>query len=371
MRNLAYCPVCGNKLSKKMVTDRYRMFCSNCNSPVYENPVPATAAILFNDKGELLLVKRNVEPKTGKWCLPGGFNEVDESPEECCLRELEEETGLKGSIGRIVGSVPGTNPLYISVLVTGYSINQYSGKLSAGDDSDESRFFSLNDMPEIAFLSHKSLLKSYMDKELYFIDKLSLRDMGAYVITSGDHIKVAESACDGGAKILQYRDKQSTQKEKIMTAKAIREITKRSGTLFIVNDSIDISLISGADGVHLGQDDISVEDARKIVPENFIIGKSTHSLAQALEAEKCGADYIGIGPVFKTPTKENYIPIGIETVKQVIDNIKIPFVCIGGLNPGNIKELIDIGATNFAMVREFSKNTAENIKQINKLIIGE
>ena len=370
IRELIYCQECGSELDTIETDSRERKRCSSCEKIVYENPVPATAAVLFNDKGELLLVKRNVEPKAGEWCLPGGFSEIGETPEECCLRELKEETGLTGSIGRIIGSVPGINPFYKSVLVTGYSIKNFSGSISAGDDSDEAEFFELSNLPEIAFKSHRELLKTYMDEELYSTDKGILKTMGAYVITSGDHINIAGSACEAGAKIIQYRDKKSTQAEKLNIAESICKITRKSGTLFIVNDDIDIALISGADGVHLGQDDISVKDARKIVPQNFIIGKSTHSLEQAMAAEKDGADYIGIGPVFKTPTKEDYIPIGVETVKQVIENIKIPFVCIGGLNMGNIQELIDLGATNFAMVREFGSDTKNSVERINNLISG-
>ncbi len=370
IRELIYCQECGEKLDNVKVDGRERMKCNSCEKIAYENPVPATAAVLFNDKEELLLVKRNVEPKNGEWCLPGGFTEIGETPAECCLRELEEETGLTGSIGRIIGSVPGVNPFYKSVLVTGFSISKFSGELKAGDDSDEAGFFELSNSPEIAFKSHRELLKTYVDKELYSADKRILKSMGAYVITSGDHINIAEIACEAGAKIIQYRDKKSTQAEKLNIAESICKITRKSGTLFIVNDDIDIALISGADGVHLGQDDISVKDARKIVPQNFIIGKSTHSLEQAMAAERDGADYIGIGPVFKTPTKEDYIPIGVETVKKVIDNVKIPFVCIGGLNMGNIQELIDLGATNFAMVREFGSDTKNSVERINNLISG-
>ncbi len=369
-RKLKYCQECGGKLSKVLTNGRERMKCNSCNNIAYENPVPATAAIVFNKAGELLLVKRNVEPKIGEWCLPGGFTEIGETPEECCQRELEEETGLKGVIGRIIGSVPGINPFYRSVLVTGYSIIEYSGKLSAGDDSDEARFFKLSKIPPIAFKSHRELLDLYIDRERYEIDKSVLQKMGAYVITSENHIKVAEEAYSAGVKIIQYRDKKSTRAEKLKIAESICKITRRSETLFIVNDDIDIALISGADGVHLGQDDISISQARKIVPRNFIIGKSTHSLEQALKAESDGADYIGIGPVFKTPTKKDYIPIGVKTVKQVIDNVKIPFVCIGGLNLNNIQELIDLGVVNFAMVREFAENTKKSVEQINKLISG-
>ena len=193
----------------------------------------------------------------------------------------------------------------------------------------------------------------------------TLKKMGAYVITSGDHITIAKNACEAGARILQYRDKHSTRKEMTAIARQIRKYTAESGTLFIINDYIDLAMIVGADGVHLGQDDISIHDARKITPEGFIIGVSTHSLEQAVEAERSGADYIGIGPVFATPTKEDYIPIGIETVKQVSETVNIPFVAIGGLNLSNIHRLRELGVFNVAMVREYQEDTRSVIREIN------
>jgi len=191
---------------------------------------------------------------------------------------------------------------------------------------------------------------------------------GAYVITSGEHIKIARQACEGGARIIQYRDKSSSGKDMLRIADKIRAITKKNNSLFIVNDFIDIALISGADGVHLGQDDVPLARAREITPDGFIIGVSTHSLEQAREAEKKGADYIGIGTVFATPTKENYDPIGLSTVKEVFRNVNIPLVAIGGINLKNLGELIEIGVGNIAMVRAFQKNAGEKVKEVNFLL---
>jgi len=191
---------------------------------------------------------------------------------------------------------------------------------------------------------------------------------GAYVITSGEHIKIARQACEGGARIIQYRDKSSSGKDMLRIADKIRAITKKNNSLFIVNDFIDIALISGADGVHLGQDDVPLARAREITPDGFIIGVSTHSLEQAREAEKKGADYIGIGPVFATPTKEKYDPIGLSTVKEVFRNVNIPLVAIGGINLKNLGELIEIGVGNIAMVRAFQKNAGEKVKEVNFLL---
>jgi thiamine-phosphate pyrophosphorylase len=191
---------------------------------------------------------------------------------------------------------------------------------------------------------------------------------GAYVITSEDHIKVAREACRGGARVIQYRDKNSTRKEMLRIADRIRKITKEFKSIFIVNDFIDIAHKSGADGVHLGQDDVPIQRARKMTPDNFIIGISTHSLEQAINAEKAGADYIGIGPVFSTPTKEKYSPIGLSIVEEVIRSVKIPVVAIGGLDLGNIAELTKIGVENVAMVRAFQEKTFEKVKKVNFLL---
>lgn len=195
-----------------------------------------------------------------------------------------------------------------------------------------------------------------------------LSPFGIYVITSKDHVKIAAEACEGGARIVQYRDKNSGRNEMLRIAEEIRAITEENNVLFIVNDFIDIALLSGADGVHLGQDDIPLEKARGIAPDNFIIGISTHSLPQAVEAQDRGADYIGIGPVFDTPTKKTYKPIGLSTVKEVVSGVNIPVVAIGGLNLENIGQLVKIGVKNVAMVREFQENTAKKVKKANFLL---
>ena len=188
---------------------------------------------------------------------------------------------------------------------------------------------------------------------------------GAYVITSKDHVKIAEEACKGGARVIQYRDKSSSRRDMLEIADKLRKITKKFGSLFIVNDFIDIALISGADGVHMGQDDIPVQRAREMTPKGFIIGVSTHSLQQARKAEQGGADYIGIGPVFSTPTKKNYKPIGLATVEKVLGSVNITVISIGGINLENIDRLIEIGVRNVAMVREFQEKTLEKVKKIN------
>lgn len=367
-----HCHSCGALLNRRYFEGRERLYCDSCDLPMYENPIPATAAVLKNERDEILLVKRNSEPKIGQWCLPGGFLELDESPESGCLRELKEETGLEGEIMQWAGNVVGTNPFYKSVLVVGYSVRPTGGTLQAGDDCDEAAYFSVEALPPIAFRSHRQILAAVLENRSSVVTEPAVLDLddpgcfGAYVITSGDHVELARRACEAGARVLQYRDKKASRLELFQNAREIAAVARRCGTLFIVNDYIDIALMVGADGVHLGQDDIPIADARRIVPVEFIIGKSTHSLAQAVAAQEEGADYIGCGPLFATPTKEDYIPIGIETLKTVLSTVHIPVVAIGGINLENLDEIRNAGAKNVAMVREFQNNTAAVIDTVHK-----
>jgi thiamine-phosphate pyrophosphorylase len=350
---------------------RDRLYCSGCDSTIYENPIPATAAVVLNQQGDVLLVRRNIEPQKGNWCLPGGFVELAEKPQDCCLRELKEETNLTGEIDRPAGVFLSNNPIYKSVLVIGYSIKNVSGKMRAGDDSDEVRYFPVQNRPTMAFRSHESILNNVLQaRGGSEAPSPPVREnfglWGAYVITSGDHIELARQACLGGARILQYREKEASRKEMMKVAREIRSVTRSTGTLFIVNDFVDLALLCQADGVHLGQDDIAIGEARRLLPPGFIIGRSTHSLEQALQAQQEGADYIGIGPVFATPTKKNYPPIGLEVVKAVARRVTIPIVAIGGLDPDNIGQLSSAGISNVAMVRAFQNNTRQVVEQINR-----
>lgn len=156
-----FCPFCAHRLIRKEVEGRRRLFCEACQTPLYENPLPATCLVVPNGCGQILLVKRSVEPKIGFWCLPGGFLEVGETPEEGALRELLEETGLKGEIDRLLGVVTTPSTLYRAVLMVGFLVKDSQGELLPGDDAEETRYFNLKDLPEIAFDSHKTFIERY------------------------------------------------------------------------------------------------------------------------------------------------------------------------------------------------------------------
>jgi len=139
-----------------------RLFCTSCNEPLYENPVPVTCLVVIDDQKRILLVKRSAEPKKGFWCLPGGFMELGETPEQGALRELKEETGLIGQIDMLLGVAINSSALYHTVLMMGYLVRNYSGTLIAGDDASEAAYFHLDDLPEIAFKSHRSFIRIYL-----------------------------------------------------------------------------------------------------------------------------------------------------------------------------------------------------------------
>lgn len=153
-----YCPLCGSELEGKKEEGRRRLFCPKCRWVNYENPLPSAAAFVKNRRNEILLVKRGVEPGVGKWALPSGFIEIEETPEKACLRELEEETGLRGEIVRLIGVYSQKSLLYKNVLIIGYEIKA-EGILSPGSDSLRADFFSPVKLPTIAFSSHREMIR--------------------------------------------------------------------------------------------------------------------------------------------------------------------------------------------------------------------
>jgi len=155
-----FCHVCGNRLTERHWEGKVRPFCSQCQLPVYENPVPASAIVVVDKGTRLLLVKRNVDPKKGYWSLPGGFMELFETPESSALRELEEETGLTGAIDTLLGVKANNSDRYGTVLIVGYLVTDYSGNLTPGDDAEEVAFFHPDSLPEIAFSSHDHFIRT-------------------------------------------------------------------------------------------------------------------------------------------------------------------------------------------------------------------
>lgn len=176
------------------------------------------------------------------------------------------------------------------------------------------------------------------------------------------HAAAAEVAVKRGIKMLQLREKNWDDRELVRVAREVRAVTRGTDTRFIINDRPDIALLCGADGVHVGQDDLSVEDIRGVLGDEPIVGLSTHSVEQATEAQKLvrdrgGVDYIGFGPVYATTTKAIPDPVvGTELLKTVLGFSKVPVVAIGGLFPENLDTVLSAGAKNPCMVRYFMES---------------
>ena len=163
-------------------------------------------------------------------------------------------------------------------------------------------------------------------------------------ISGLSHIQIVRRAIDAGIRTIQMREKHLSKKDMYKAAISIRDITLKRNALFIVNDYVDLALAVNADGVHLGQDDMSVKEARKIMGKRKLIGISTHSLDQANKAQDGGADYIGFGPIFHTATKDAGTPKGENALRQIREHIDIPIVAIGGISWENVNNILNAGA---------------------------
>lgn len=182
------------------------------------------------------------------------------------------------------------------------------------------------------------------------------RDFRLYVIT-GEHChpgrslrEVMEAALKGGADFVQLRDKQASPKSLLEKAKILRELTWQYDVPFVVNDHLDVALAAEADGIHLGQDDLPLPIARQLLGPARIIGISTHNIEQARQAERQGADYIGVGPVYPTATKPGRPAVTTAFVVQAAAEIRIPFTAIGGITPDNAGEVLAAGARRICAV---------------------
>ncbi len=181
--------------------------------------------------------------------------------------------------------------------------------------------------------------------------------------------EVARELLGAGIRILQYREKKMHDGEMLEKCRLLRRITREYDACFIVDDHVDIALLSHADGVHVGQNDIPLYDVRTLVGSVMVVGVSTHEPEQAKAAFRDGADYIGVGPIYETKTKEDVVsPVGLSYLDWVKANIDMPFVCIGGIKAHNIHDVVEHGAQCCALVSEFvsAPNIGEAVQKVRK-----
>lgn len=182
--------------------------------------------------------------------------------------------------------------------------------------------------------------------------------------------EVVDGIIRGGARIVQLREKEFSAREIYRLAVELRKKTAEAGVLLIINNHVDIALAIDADGVHLGRDDLPVEAARKLAPE-LLIGASTHSVAEALQARDEGADYINIGPIFPTRTKEGvHSFLGPEAIPEISSRVQLPFTVMGGIKAGNMDQVLQKGARRIAMVTEITAapDIAETVRSLRKKV---
>ncbi|MGD0765291.1 MAG: thiamine phosphate synthase [Dehalococcoidia bacterium] len=179
---------------------------------------------------------------------------------------------------------------------------------------------------------------------------------GLYVIVDPQHtrgrdaVEVARLALEGGASVIQWRDKLRDKGEQLVPARAIREFCTSQRALFIVNDHVDLALSCGADGVHLGQKDLPVEAVRKWIPVGFLVGVSTNDVDEARRAEQSGADYVGVGSIFPSGTKGTTRPASPERLREVKQAVGVQVVAVGGISEENVDLVLAAGADAVAVI---------------------
>ncbi|MGD9393454.1 MAG: thiamine phosphate synthase, partial [Dehalococcoidia bacterium] len=182
------------------------------------------------------------------------------------------------------------------------------------------------------------------------------------------HFKVAEELIKGGASAIQLRDKFTAKAELLPIAQKLKKLCADKGVLFIINDHLDIALACGADGLHLGQDDLPLSTARQLLPMDMILGGSVNTVEQAKNAEADGADYIAVGSMYPTTSKEKPKVVGVGRLKQVRGVVSLPLVAIGGINKDNASEVAANGADAVAIISALlgAKDVAEAARRIIK-----
>jgi len=202
-----------------------------------------------------------------------------------------------------------------------------------------------------------------------------LKENDLYVITDQKEnlLEIIEEILIAGVRIIQHRFKKGTDKDHLQEAIKIKNLCKRYNSLFIVNDRLDIALASNADGIHLGQDDLDLKTARKLLGFSKIIGISANNEIDISNALKDGCDYLGIGPVFETATKKSKKPIGVEKIKTLTKDLKIPWFAIGGIKTNNISYLKRNGFKKVALVSQLmnSEDPKEDAMMILKKLSHE
>lgn len=201
-------------------------------------------------------------------------------------------------------------------------------------------------------------------------------DLRLYLIADGGItdrkrlLNIVDEAISAGIRFVQYREKLLSRREIFEYARLLRALTRERGATYIINDYLDIAIAVDADGLHIGQGDLPLSIARRILGRDKIIGVSAHNLTEAREAERGGADYIGLGPIFKTITKETGPPAGIGIIKEISRNLSVPIFAISGINRTNLDMVLEAGAYGAAVSSAIMKaeDTGKRVKELLDIV---
>jgi thiamine-phosphate pyrophosphorylase len=215
-------------------------------------------------------------------------------------------------------------------------------------------------MTNLVLRTKKYAKRIFAVKGYYFITDSGLSRRG--------NISDVKSALGAGVSVVQYRNKSGTTKQLYEEARALHKLCRKA--LFLVNDRVDIALAVGADGVHLGRDDLFYREARRILGKDKIIGLTVHSIEEARSAQKIGADYLGVSPIFSTGTKKDAgTPCGAGLIRKIKNIVAIPIVAVGGINRDNAREVIAAGADSLCAISAVvgSRDAAGEIRKFQRL----
>ncbi|MFH1485512.1 MAG: thiamine phosphate synthase [Chloroflexota bacterium] len=275
-------------------------------------------------------------------------------PGDLSARSVEEDVGAVSEESTLRGDLVSVVRANARRVEEALRVVEEMGKLHPSE-SRPPQGASLN----VEELKNARLALYGLEQELVF--RLLRRDKanlvrGLYVIIDSTfcggrgELEVAKAAIAGGAAVLQLRDKQRSKGESLPIAKGLKDLCSEHNVLFIINDHPDLALAAGADGVHLGQKDLPVEVARRILPMDALVGCSSATAEEAIQAHADGADYVAVGSIFPTSSKADTRPAGLETLRKVRDAVALPLVAIGGICLDNVGEVMAAGADAVAVI---------------------
>ncbi|MCK4234897.1 thiamine phosphate synthase [candidate division WOR-3 bacterium] len=289
------------------------------------------------------------------------------------LREIFAQEELESVIERDVDGDVGSGPSRLEEKrgnlfdIVIHNVKRVEESLRSLEEM--SKLFSVKKAQRMKLMRFKIYSIDKSVKELCY-SKKGFRREGIYIVLPDrrkrELLGIVKAIVDAPVSAIQLRSKSLTSLELIEVARSIRKITAKKDISFIVNDRVDIALAVDADGVHIGQDDIPLKDARKLAGYLFTIGVSTHSIDEAKKAEREGADYVAFGSIFRTASKPNPIVQGIGRLKKLKNEVNLPIVAIGGITDKNIKEVSSAGA-DYAAVMSYVSDAKDPGAAVRKL----